>query len=245
MAVTANDADGDEVPDAFDTCPAVPNVDQSPAACRASEEACGNGHVDLGEECDDGNRRDGDACSSACTLCNPRPRDDCRAALPGRSELAWSTRATTEDAVLDRLTWTWRSESPLPLAELGNPLVTARYALCVYDAATAGSPPLALAAPAGSRCLNGPCWRPTGANGFVYHDARVFNDGIARAELNTPERRAARLLVDAKGPRLHAAAVPAGALTVQLTNGETDTCWTAHFTSARRRDERRSTAVND
>ncbi|MCA9705107.1 MAG: PQQ-binding-like beta-propeller repeat protein, partial [Myxococcales bacterium] len=29
---------------------------------------CGNGYVELGEECDDGNRDDGDACSNACQV---------------------------------------------------------------------------------------------------------------------------------------------------------------------------------
>ncbi len=35
---------------------------------------CGNGNVDNGEECDDGNMADGDGCSSACVLeCNLPP----------------------------------------------------------------------------------------------------------------------------------------------------------------------------
>jgi cysteine-rich repeat protein len=33
---------------------------------RRFEEPCGNGRLDAGEECDDGNRRDGDCCSAEC-----------------------------------------------------------------------------------------------------------------------------------------------------------------------------------
>jgi len=39
-----------------------------PAACGSS---CGNGVLELGEACDDGNDVDDDTCSNACTLCTP------------------------------------------------------------------------------------------------------------------------------------------------------------------------------
>ena len=39
----------------------------------AYEFACGNGVVDLGEQCDDGNRVNGDGCSSACRIENRPP----------------------------------------------------------------------------------------------------------------------------------------------------------------------------
>lgn len=44
---------------------------------------CGNGVVDPGEQCDDGNTRNGDGCQADCTLCAPSPEqcngldDDC------------------------------------------------------------------------------------------------------------------------------------------------------------------------
>ena len=44
-----------------------------PAACPV----CGDGNVDLGEECDDGNTQDGDCCSSSCVVePNGSPCDD-------------------------------------------------------------------------------------------------------------------------------------------------------------------------
>jgi cysteine-rich repeat protein len=44
--------------------------------------ACGDGVLSTGEECDDGNRHDGDACSSACVACGP-DLGDARASWTG------------------------------------------------------------------------------------------------------------------------------------------------------------------
>ena len=46
-------------------------------------QACGNGNLDLGEQCDDGNTADGDGCSAICELENEAP--DCSAAAPSVS----------------------------------------------------------------------------------------------------------------------------------------------------------------
>src|SRR5215470_2081607 len=62
------------------------NSDSAPDACRTDCRlpSCGDGVVDTGEQCDDGNTRDGDCCSSACQIepdtdgdgiCDPG--DDC------------------------------------------------------------------------------------------------------------------------------------------------------------------------
>ena len=49
------------------------------------EDACGNGTIDAGETCDDGNHRNGDCCSGLCTI--ERAGTVCRAA-PGACDLA-------------------------------------------------------------------------------------------------------------------------------------------------------------
>ena len=78
--VAAADRDGDTLPDATDNCPNDANVDQADAdgdgtgdACDL--ETCGNGIVELTEECDDGNTTSGDGCSAACRIENG-PCDD-------------------------------------------------------------------------------------------------------------------------------------------------------------------------
>jgi cysteine-rich repeat protein len=64
-------ADGDEIPDPFDNCPMVANILQEDAdgdgigdACEASR--CGDGIVQVGESCDDGNAVRGDGCELDC-----------------------------------------------------------------------------------------------------------------------------------------------------------------------------------
>ncbi|HTY19762.1 MAG TPA: myxococcus cysteine-rich repeat containing protein, partial [Myxococcota bacterium] len=67
----AADSDGDLIPDAIDNCPKVANPDQADAdhdgigdACDV--ETCGNGILEVDEQCDDGNLVPGDGCSPAC-----------------------------------------------------------------------------------------------------------------------------------------------------------------------------------
>jgi cysteine-rich repeat protein len=65
------DADGDKVGDACDNCPGDANTDQLDSngdgignACEPP--GCGNGVVEKGELCDDGNLKSGDGCNAAC-----------------------------------------------------------------------------------------------------------------------------------------------------------------------------------
>ncbi len=70
---TAADSDNDELPDAIDNCPRVPNImqhdldgDGTGDAC--DDQTCGNSILEQGEECDDGNTIHGDGCQADCTL---------------------------------------------------------------------------------------------------------------------------------------------------------------------------------
>jgi len=67
------DRDGDQVPDGIDNCPEKANTDQADSdhdgvgdACDL--QTCGNGVVQLAEQCDDGNLVDGDGCDSNCRV---------------------------------------------------------------------------------------------------------------------------------------------------------------------------------
>lgn len=71
LVATDRDSDGDEIPDRFDTCPELPNVEQIDTDGDGAGDACdvnncGNGVFETGERCDDGNSTDGDGCTSAC-----------------------------------------------------------------------------------------------------------------------------------------------------------------------------------
>jgi cysteine-rich repeat protein len=41
------------------------------------EPCCGDGHLDAGEQCDDGNTTNGDGCSATCTTETPPPDNEC------------------------------------------------------------------------------------------------------------------------------------------------------------------------
>jgi cysteine-rich repeat protein len=49
------------------TCTKEPICRDSAGKNRACDVVCGDGNLNLGEECDDGNLRDGDGCSKSCT----------------------------------------------------------------------------------------------------------------------------------------------------------------------------------
>jgi cysteine-rich repeat protein len=126
---------------------------------RGSAPRCGDGLLFFPEECDDGNTADGDCCSSTCTFepagtvcansadlcqvsvcdgagyCDPE-YGGCRIPVaPGAARLLLRD---AENDVKDRLAWRWTTGSTTA-AELGNPLETTDYALCVFDRGTGPS----------------------------------------------------------------------------------------------------------
>lgn len=76
--IGVSDGDADQIPDALDVCPTVPNPDQADADEDGAGDGCdlttcGNGVVESDpatgepfETCDDGNLEDGDGCSRLC-----------------------------------------------------------------------------------------------------------------------------------------------------------------------------------
>jgi cysteine-rich repeat protein len=70
LAVLPSCGDGYVSPDAGETCdpPGVPVYTDGPI-CRDDCTYCGDGVLDEGEDCDDGNNVAGDGCSPICTFC--------------------------------------------------------------------------------------------------------------------------------------------------------------------------------
>lgn len=207
------DADGDGVGDACDV------------------QRCGNGILEGGEECDDGNGVSGDGCSADCVLiCAAAPRPGCRVPfVSGKARL--QLKDGTPDR-MDQLGWKWLAGAATSPADFGQPTSTARYALCVYDG-TDHLLKLSARIPAGGVCARGkPCWK-AGATGFTYKNAALTPDGVLRLVLRAGDGGKAKVLVKGKGEPLlmPAPAALAAPVTVQLVHGGQGPCWQAVYSA--------------
>jgi cysteine-rich repeat protein len=201
---------------------------------------CGDGILIAPEVCDDGNTEAGDCCSPTCEFeplgtacagdgnactqatcdgagtCDPLRAGECRTPVaPGAAVLL--VRDRTPDTK-DRLDWKWKLGTATA-AELGDPLATTGYELCVYDQAE-GSAALRmqLSVPPGGVCGRRPCWKTT-RTGLLY---RNRTGTVRKLVLKGGLPGRASLVMQGQGAGLGLPAMPlTPAVTVQLrsTNG--------------------------
>lgn len=174
---------------------------------------CGNGRLEAGEACDDGNNADGDCCSASCTLepddssCaddgSACTADVCRAGacahvVPTDAGCFAATSSSLARPVGgDRLRWTWQSATTVDRASFGDPTDATNLTLCFIDTADASAAPLLeLAVPAAGVCNGAPCWKKT-VPGFRYKDASAASDGVTVLRLASA-RNGSRVVVKAK-----------------------------------------------
>ncbi len=152
---------------------------------------CGNGVVDLGEECDDANADETDGCTSACTTCGnglvtlPETCDDCgvvdgdgcSAACEADCPSSPTGGCTTGFEVVklniseasagkEKMVMQWKKGPALSGTDFGDPLLTggSAYSLCVYDDGGNLDGQYRIAK-AGETCAKGrPCWKNVGAS---------------------------------------------------------------------------------
>ena len=215
--------------------PGVPGFLPCPAA------VCGNGVVEPGEACDDGNVDDADGCSSSCApQCAPVPTTGCRALVPGGSGRLLVSDETRDGR--DALQWKWTGGAATPLAALGDPITRDAYRLCLYDLAAA--PPvlrLSAVAPAAGLCGGRACWRVTGGQGFRYHDRARTPDGLDRLELRAGPAGKAKMRVTGRGEHLALPPLPLALPARVQLHGRDGECWETLFDAAgtTRNDARR------
>ncbi len=207
---------------------------------------CGDGNVDLDEECDDGNLVAGDCCSPGCrfevvgTICGPLPEscvvaDTCDGAgsciIGGpaprtgcKSTVAQkASRFVLLDGANARLSWRWRGEETLR-TDLADPVSGDDYALCLF----AGGTLAAITAPGGGECAGKPCWRNR-SQGPRYDDPDSNNDGVRAVSLRSGGEGKSLIVVKGKGAALPIPALPLSLpLTVQL-QAENGACFEAVF----------------
>lgn len=174
-------------------------------AATASASTCGDGQLQpaLGEECDDGNRADGDCCSSGCRLEPAGTSCDsgdvclgagvcdgsgaCGAGAPPDCGVSWSKGSlVVNESVAGResLLLSLGGGPARSQVDFGDPLAPGgtRYAVCVYrdDDTPVGRIDVDRA---GETCGRRACWqaaggRPPGGRGYAYRDRARTASGV-------------------------------------------------------------------
>lgn len=142
--------------------------------------------------------------------------------------------------------WTW-TRGTVTLPELGDPLTTTAFALCLYDD---GALAMQAAIEPGGVCGTKNCWKALRGKGFAYRNRFGNADGITAFQIRTGTGKA-RINIKGKGagadetmpslPLSHAADV-----TVQVIKnaGDGPECWAASLPApARKNDSLRFTAA--
>jgi cysteine-rich repeat protein len=221
-----------------------------------ADHPCGNGVVDAGETCDDGNRYPGDCCASTCTFepatsacgrdadvctfdrCNAtgvcehvlEPRLGCRPPVAGgKSTLQFRAGA---DPTNRRLVWK-SSAAAEQLWEFNNFLffveglpIVPDVAMCVYDAAGL----VMRATPQGSVfCGSKPCW--VGGKSIRYSDRPATADGLERIDIQRM-LDGGKAQVKGRGAGLPLPPLPIANLPLTVQLGTADGgCWGATYSS--------------
>lgn len=217
-----------------------------------ADHPCGNGIVDGGETCDDGNRMPADCCASTCTFeplksrcardadvctfdrCNAtgtcehvlEPRLDCRppsAAGKSTLQLKAGGKPSLQWKTVGAEQELWDFDGFTFYVE-GLPVVP-DIAMCVYDSTGL----VARATPHGSTlCGSQSCWTTGGA--IRYADRAATADGLERISIQRAPKPKAQL--KGRGPALPLPSLPIAnlPLTVQLGTAD-DGCWSATYSS--------------
>lgn len=251
-AGACTDGDVDSVQDAVDNCPLVANTSQTDengngtgdaCECAGGPCGCGNGTVDPGEECDDGNAIDGDGCTNSCTICgngvvapaedcddgNVADGDgcgaaclaDCPAAPPaGCAEAGTSSLTMKNVALATRLVdWKWTRGAATSKSTFGSPATRGVHVACLWSAGR-----LAMT----TRIPAGPAWQEK-IRGWLYKDARGANGGTTKVLVQEGLAGRSKAQLQQKGvrvpmPDLASLEAP---LVIQLRGD--DACWVSTF----------------
>jgi cysteine-rich repeat protein len=235
----------------------------------AYEFACGNGTVEVGEQCDDSNLNDGDCCSASCqweTAGSSCPDDGepctadtcdgngacvhavpeargCVPALPGGASVSLKNDGM---AAHNLFSWSWKGAATVTGKDFGNPLASTDVVLCAFER-TSGVPTLLLSAtaPAAGVCTVRPCWTARGTS-FSYRNPGPTPDGLQQLSLKPGAAGRARITVKGKGVNLSLPRPPLDpSITVRLQRSDAPACWEAEFSHTQRDDTAMFKAKSD
>lgn len=208
---------------------------------------CGDGIIDVGEDCDDGNVLDGDCCSAACRyedtgsaceddgefctrdLCDGAgtclhdgtPLDTCLVAPKGKLQIA-----NDANDAKDKLLLQMQNAPGVTPEDFGDPTTSDAYHACIF-----GPDSLLMRAEVapGGICSGKPCWAET-TSGFTYKDGGGTADGITVIALKASAKPKTKLSVKGSGATLANAPLPfPPAVMAQIVNARTGQCFETYF----------------
>jgi hypothetical protein len=156
---------------------------------------CGNGTVELGEQCETTDPN----CNPDCTLagnCSDTPVLGCKvSAATGKSKIQLKS---DDDNTKDGGQYQWAKGAETMLAEFSDPVNTAAiaYRLCVYDGDGLVA---AKEVPSQGTCDGKPCWKASGTKGFQYKSKTGVSDGIVGIKLASGAAGKSQVKVQLKG----------------------------------------------
>ena len=190
------------------------NIDDVRLVELVSGGVCGDGVLDEGEQCDDGNTVGGDGCTALCQTengafaCAPAPVAGCLVAA--KASLSISEKKTGNEKLKAKL---GGFEGATGQGDLGDPLAGAtRYHLCVYDEGGALAAELSVDR-AGQTCgpKQKPCWKDKGGKGWLYQDPATEASGTKKLVLGSgPIGKGKALWQAANKAKKGQAAMPTG-----------------------------------
>jgi hypothetical protein len=129
----------------------------------------------------------------------------------------------------DRVRWKWRRGASTTRQELGNPMLSTGYDVCLYD----GDAMLlvGVSAPPSGICAFKPCWKET-KKGFQYKNRTANPPGFLKIDLRSGDDGKAKITVKGKGSHLGGVPLPLLDLPVTMQIRNTDgVCWEASFST--------------
>lgn len=228
--------------------PAIPGLD---GIAFAPPGECGNGVLEIGEQCDDGNAVDGDCCSAAClyespgtacgsggSLCTPTTCDGaggCVGGLPSGCATAAKSILILQDKAddaKDKWLFKWLKGPQTTQSDFGDPRSSTDYALCLY-AGPLQSPLAEAQVAAGSAT-----WKALSDKGYKYANPSGNPHGATAVSLVGGTAGKSKVLFKGKGSNLPDPALGSLPLpvTARLVNSETNACFEAVFGTAKKND---------
>jgi hypothetical protein len=161
--------------------------------------------------------------------CGAAPRTDCKQpTIDFKGRLAMKDKSPDKG---DSLVWKWVRGDATSEAEIGDPLATDSFFVCLYDGGDA-LVSTSTVEPGGT-CGVKPCWKalgtPAGSKGYKYVNKESNAAGVAKLILKPGAQGKAKAIAKAKGEALDMPVLPLGLpVTAQLV-ATTGTCWSASF----------------